>query len=153
MGVPNQSATRTEFTKLGNHLAQLTVRMVLAALMAKVLVTVENQLTSMLWSMPFFLPIRHHRLMTFVTTVYCAWGRKFWKRTGILSSYACLSAIYRKCGHRHGHKIRLSGGIKVRNKWMTAKKLGNAYPESMCRVWSLAVLQELKAPGQTRSRF
>ncbi len=121
-------------TLIGNRLAEVTARCIIAAFFGGCIITLENPLNSLLWRFPAIMKILY-RLYA-IRVDYCAYGRRYMKPTAIMTNCRELLPLDKRCPHlKKGetHSMVLRGQNPRTGKPTTL--LGNVYPPRMVAVW------------------
>ena len=120
----------------GTILAEVTARAIIIAHIAKAFYVVENPFSSGLWRFPPVERALRATSAVFIRTVYCAWGEKWIKPTGLAGTLPGLETLSRDCSGR-SNCCQFSGRphIKLRGRapdgrWWT--KVAEPYPVSFC---------------------
>ena len=100
--------------------------------MCGVRVSIENPLTSLLWSHREVQRWIRDFGITVIETHYCQFGAAWMKPTQIAASYEEIKGASRLCGGGHAHLILR--GKTAEGGWKTT--LAASYPMELCRVWA-----------------
>ncbi len=113
----------------------------------KILASVENGDTTMVWSHPRTLQTctvgESHDAGFFHRTALCRWGTK-WRKTTRIWATRHIPGIQLRCFCKKPHGEVIKGSVKVqlsskRWKWISRSKISAAYPPRLCDAWAASI--------------
>ena len=128
----------------GNRIFDASVRLIRLLHSRGSLWSIENPLTSYLWSMPALKRLARKPGVYAVDFCQCMYGLSFpdspkyqcRKATRLLANFD-VSSLARRCDGSHQH-IHAVGTVKVRGIWYRRSQLACHYPRALCEQLQLA---------------
>ena len=134
-GLPKLSVLDQRKVDTGNALARFASSVFQACLRQGIPCIIENPHTSRIWKLPCYKTLLDHPGARFVYTDFCAEGKPWRKRTGLLSCHVSLNEAIAHCKSRGNcdysgqPHVVLEG--KVDGVFRTSR--AEPYPRSLCR--------------------
>ena len=110
--------------------------------------TLENPLTSYIWSMPGTISKMSEEACFTVVFDQCSYGLKLRNREGqvgpckkatrIIGNIPTLTSLHKvcSCDQKHVHAV---GGVRTPSGWKSRSKLAGCYPLQLCDAYAKAV--------------
>ena len=146
-GIPGQTMERQAKYEYGTRLLEVTIKLWNAALSGqrrsgrKVFMTLENPAESWMWKMPQLKGILGscEEGTTNIVLCYCCFGRRFRKRTRLISTFDVSSMAF-KCPHKNGHSVVLKGQRPTLKKNWT--KIASRCPQALATRWTSLIVSQ-----------